>query len=123
MQFVVLEKAKQGPPWIGVDFDGTLAEHPKGEFKEKDLKPIGPMVSRVKRWLKDGKDVHILTARASRESFSKKKVKKQTKIIQKWCKRYLGRKLPVTAEKNQALAAIYDNIAYHVVKDTGRVVR
>lgn len=123
MRFVVLEKAKQGPPWIGVDFDGTLAEHPKGEFKKKDLKPIAPMVSRVKRWMKDGKDVHILTARVSPESFSKKKVKKQRKVIRKWCKKHLGRKLPVTSEKNQALSAIYDNIAYHVVKDKGHVVR
>jgi len=120
MNYYVLIKSKGEHGWIGVDWDGTIVEHPKGDFKE--FTPIPRMVSRVKRWLDQGRDVRILTARVSPESFGKKKIKKQKKLIQKACEKYFGYKLPVTAEKDHLMIALYDDRAHHVEKDTGRVV-
>lgn len=120
---IVLIKSKDHMPWIGVDFDGTLIEHPKADFKKKDLTPVPRMVSRVKGWLKEGKDVRILTARVSPESFGKKKIKKQKHIIQGWCKKHLGKKLPVTCEKDHKLVAFYDDRAFRVQHDTGKIIR
>ena len=56
--------------WIGVDLDGTLAT-----FDASDPDVVGPpipaMVQRVKRWLQEGREVRIVTARAARQSFDK----------------------------------------------------
>jgi hypothetical protein len=51
--------------WIGVDFDGTLADYSQGW--QGDLVfggPIRLMVDRVKRWLEEGYEVRVMTARA-----------------------------------------------------------
>ena len=49
--------------WIGVDLDGTLAEY--HGWNGSIGKPIAPMVDRVKRWLAEGVEVRIMTARVS----------------------------------------------------------
>lgn len=49
--------------WIGVDLDGTLAKDNGWKGIEHIGEPIDPMVKRVKRWRKAGKNVKIFTAR------------------------------------------------------------
>ena len=51
--------------WIGVDFDGTLVQDKAWEGPETCGEPIPLMINKVKIWLEDGKDVQIVTARAS----------------------------------------------------------
>lgn len=53
--------------WIGVDFDGTLAEYDGTDWYNAGA-PIVPMVERVKRWLADGLEVRIVTARVSKRN-------------------------------------------------------
>ena len=54
--------------WIGVDLDGTLATH-DGKRSQRIGAPIPAMVERVKMWLREGREVRIVTARAARTSF------------------------------------------------------
>ena len=54
--------------WIGVDLDGTLARH-DGNQSKRIGEPIPAMVERVKMWLREGREVRLVTARAARSSF------------------------------------------------------
>ena len=49
--------------WIGVDLDGTLAEYDKWVSPTHIGKPILRMVKRVQKWLAEGRQVKIMTAR------------------------------------------------------------
>lgn len=49
--------------WIGVDLDGTLAEYNGWQGIDHIGKPIPKMVNRVKKWLSEGVQVKIFTAR------------------------------------------------------------
>ena len=97
-----------------VDFDGTLAVY-RGWFIAGE--PIEEMVDRVKRWIAEGKDVRIFTARVA----PGKDEARQRELVQQWCWDYLGRELPVTNAKDGGTEAIYDDKAFRVEKNTGRV--
>ena len=107
-------------PWIGVDFDGTLAEyHGWGN----DLgKPIKPMVARIKKWLELGIEVRIMTARAySDETFeSKAEKRQQIALIKEWCKKHIGVALPVTNQKDYNMIQLWDDRAVGVEPNTGK---
>ncbi len=50
--------------WIGVDLDGTLAEHHHETFDINQIGlPLPAMVDRVRAWRKAGHEVRIFTAR------------------------------------------------------------
>ena len=49
--------------WMAVDLDGTLAHYDKFISPSHIGEPIAPMVARVKKWLSQGKEVRIFTAR------------------------------------------------------------
>ena len=55
--------------WIGVGLDGTLAEYDEWRGAQYIGKPVGPMMKRVKRWLKADVPVKILTPRANIPDF------------------------------------------------------
>ncbi len=107
-----------GETWIGVDFDGTLAKrapwngHGQGEPGE----PIPLMIKRVKQWLKEGKTVKILTARVSSVVPDREDGRK---LVKAWCKKYIGRELEVTAEKDIYMRELWDDRAVQVLPDTG----
>lgn len=50
--------------WIGVDFDGTLAEKQEPFDPKSCGAPVEPMIERVKALLEEGREVRIFTARA-----------------------------------------------------------
>src|SRR5207344_2652938 len=52
--------------WIGVDLDGTLAYYDQWRGPEHIGEPVPAMLERVQRWLAEGKDVRIFTARVER---------------------------------------------------------
>lgn len=97
--------------WIGVDFDGTLAVHDTGE-------PIPAMVERVKRWVAEGQEVRIVTARVN-QPVLKGQNPIQRQYVERWCRRYLGVTLKVTASKDPYMIELWDDRAVHVVRDTG----
>lgn len=97
--------------WIGVDLDGTLAEY--GGFKGKDNigDPIPKMLARVHKWLSEGKEVRIFTARAW--------LPEQIPPVKAWCKKWIGVELEVTNVKDFAMIELWDDRAIQVIANTG----
>jgi hypothetical protein len=111
--------------WIGVDLDGTLAHF--GCDWPHDYKligePIPAMVERTKRWIADGEDVRIFTARMDcfHPIFGKVPAENVRRPIEEWCLKHLGKVLPITNRKDYWCKAIYDDRAHNVETDTGRL--
>ena len=116
--------------WYGVDFDGTLAHY--HNFKGAGVlgAPIPLMVDRVKKWLAEGKDVRIFTARvwhpdvtsrvSEHEYNSRCAEAREARIaIKQWCYDQFGRELPITCEKDYGCIEIWDDRAVQVIKNTG----
>lgn len=115
--------------WIGVDFDGTLAHYDSWQGTTLG-DPIQPMVDRVKRWLADGWEVRILTARVSSRN-EKMRLENGEEIweseahraaIEEWCEKHIGQKLRVTAEKDFQMVELWDDRAVTVGKNTGKIL-
>jgi hypothetical protein len=127
--------------WIGVDFDGTLAEYGTWIGPDHVGKPVGAMLFRVKKWLADGREVRIFTARAfplgciepdtvlpntaaaddlivSREHVAAIAVQ----AIREWCREHLGQVLTVTCVKDYGMVELYDDRAVQVRMNTGELV-
>lgn len=103
--------------WIGVDLYGTLAKYESGQWPEIG-EPIAPMVERVKKWLAEGKDVRIVTARVG-GIVSLEEADAQIVRIMAWCERVLGESLSVQSEKDYDMIELWDDRAVQVVKNTG----
>lgn len=102
--------------WVGVDLDGTLAEYNGWQGPQHIGKPIPEMVARVKQWLKSGQKVKIFTARAFQAT------EEDLLAIQDWCEEHIGQPLEVTNEKDFAMIALYDDRAFRVEFNTGKVL-
>jgi hypothetical protein len=102
--------------WIGVDLDGTLARSSAWKGSDHIGEPIPAMVDRVKVWLSEGKDVRLFTARAFNPS------REEVDLMADWCEKHLGRIIPITCEKDMHMAALYDDRAVQVIKNTGELV-
>jgi hypothetical protein len=105
--------------WIGVDLDATLAEY-HGWNDGTIGAPIPEMTSRVRVWLADGKDVRILTARVAAMGRDPQEVAAARTAIEDWCFEHLGRRLPVTSEKDFGMFELWDDRAVRVIPNTGR---
>ena len=106
--------------WIGVDFDGTLAEYHgyRSVASGHMPAPIMPMVNRVKEWLLADREVKIFTARVC-SKLSKEQIREQKKFIEAWCEQYIGTKLDITNEKDFFMVELWDNIAVGVIENKG----
>ncbi len=102
--------------WIGVDFDGTLAEY-HGWVPELGA-PVPAMVARVKAWRAEGVPVRIVTARVASEDHCAD----QILLIEAWCREHIGEVLPITATKDPAMLELWDDRAVTVEPNTGRVI-
>ena len=116
--------------WIGVDLDGTLAVY-RGWNGGEIGEPVPAMVERVKRWLAEGQDVRIFTARVgvcgeysdeSLRTANEDFAREQETLIGDWCERHLGVRLKVTAVKDFTLVELWDDRAIQVVANTGQIV-
>lgn len=105
-------------PWIGVDFDGTLALDGGNHDNPAALgEPVPLMLARVKAWLAEGMEVRIVTARVSPPA-SRYAVKARA-AIRAWCVRHLGRALKVTCSKDMDMLELWDDRAVRVITNTG----
>jgi hypothetical protein len=115
--------------WIGVDFDGTLAEYDGWKGAATLGKPIPLMVARVRQWLLEGKKVKIMTARVfpigtcwyddlcpDEQSFD---AQFALRAIQEWCLLHIGQVLEVTCIKDYGMIELWDDRAVQVVSNTG----
>lgn len=104
-------------PHYLVDFDRTLAYYESWDVSGPALgRPIMPNVERVKRWLAEGTEVRIFTARASGTNPRRDK---DVEAIKLWCMEQFNEILAVVCEKNFATIAILDDLAMAVEPNTG----
>jgi hypothetical protein len=128
--------------WIAVDLDGTLAQYGTWAGPTEIGEPIPAMVERVKKWLADGVEVRIFTARAyplgyvhEHDGHELMPVDVSSQIpmayellvahsavhaIQEWCLKHIGRRLPVTCVKDYKMYELWDDRAVQVERNTGR---
>lgn len=118
------KRAHKDERWIGVDLDGTLAHYDGFKGPTVIGAPIPAMVERVKRWLAQGKQVKIFTARVyAKENEDPKQAEEARAAIEKWSKQHLGRVLPVTYKKDRNMVRLYDDRARQVQFNTGKLFR
>ena len=108
--------------WIGVDFDGTLAQYFGTENIKNPGAPVKSMVQRVKEWLDEGITVKVFTARVCSLQ-SKEQIAEQRELIEAWCVTHIGRKLEVTCEKDFNMVELWDNRAVGVIENSGIPLR
>lgn len=124
--------------WIGVDFDGTLAQYGTWVSPTHCGQPIVPMVERVRRWLAEGREVRIFTARVfpittamrpdDRVSIEDAnggrmlEAAAAVEAIRAWCREHLGQVLTVTCVKDYAMVELYDDRCVQVRPNTGELV-
>lgn len=110
--------------WIGVDLDGTLAHYEGWQGADHVGEPIPEMLERVQRWLTEGKNVRIFTARVSSDGSAKRDTDAAVArlAINAWCEKHLGRTLRITNVKDFAMVELWDDRAVQVVCNTGRPV-
>jgi hypothetical protein len=104
--------------WIGVDLDGTLAEYDGWQGIGHVGAPITAMADRVRRWLKEGREVRILTARVSRVGSEEAATARA--FIERWSEEHLGVALQVTCMKDFGMDELWDDRAVAVEPNTGR---
>ena len=107
--------------WIGVDLDGTLAVNIKGQDAMEVGDPIMPMLRRVKQWLKDGEDVRIFTARVAPHTLAYNGFALEDVVskIEKWCRTFVGKVLPITCIKDLLMKEMWDDRAVAVRHNDG----
>lgn len=111
--------------WIGVDLDGTLAEYNGWTDNPFEIGPPVPkMIERVKQWLREEKQVWIVTARVNFEGRvgPEEDPSYQAQVqysIDMWCIRYIGRALPVTYKKNHSMIELWDDRVVQIIPNTG----
>lgn len=106
--------------WIGVDLDGTLARYEGWKGPTHIGEPIPLMVQRVIRWLNDGREVRIFTARVSTLDHAERIAIEAA--IRVWCMRQFGQWLVVTCVKDFQMEELWDDRAVQVKMNTGESV-
>jgi len=99
--------------WTAVDLDGTLAEY-HGWQGDLIGDPIDPMLQRVRKMIRDGKDVRIFTARMYHDDDGRHR-----KAIEAWCFEHTGKVLPITNCKDYGMLELYDDRAIQVIPNIG----
>jgi hypothetical protein len=104
--------------WIGVDLDGTLAYYEAGKWRgiEHIGEPIAPMVERVRRWVEEGREVRIFTARICEDR------KRVTEVVHAWLHKQGLPSLAVTNEKDYGMIELWDDRAVQVKMNEGEPV-
>lgn len=105
--------------WIGVDLDGTLAVYDGWKGPTHIGSPVTAMVERVKRWLSEGWEVRVFTARISGGS---PEGDLAYHAIRAWTLEHIGVSLPVTNVKDFAMVELWDDRAVQVIPNTGQPV-
>lgn len=118
--------------WIAVDLDGTLAFYDHWRGPEHIGDPIPAMVERVRRWLAEGNDVRIFTARVdggtvalsmgNPDGAQCRDIAAVASHIEAWCQRHLGRVLPITCTKDYGMVELWDDRCVQVIPNTGHTL-
>lgn len=106
--------------YIAVDLDGTLAHYDPSDPEKlsKVGKPISRMLQRVRMWLREHKEVRIMTARVFDDPDGY-----QENLIQDWTETHLGMRLIVQCHKDYNMIELWDDRAVSVVNNSGGFAR
>ena len=96
---------------IAVDLDGTLAYYNGFEGNHIIGAPIPAMFFRVQRWIEEGEEVVIFTARAENVE--------DTRFVKRWLKYHGLGGLRVTNIKEKGFVEIWDDRAFRIERNTG----
>jgi hypothetical protein len=99
-------------PWVGVDFDGTLAVYDGWQEPGTIGGPVMPMVDRIQKILGEGMTVKIFTARSTKLCHI---------AIREFCQYHFGEELEITNQKDRYMIYFFDDRAVRVVKNVGAV--
>lgn len=127
--------------WIGVDFDGTLATYGTWAGASHVGEPIAPMVERVKRWLAEGREVRVFTARMFPQTVPVNDENVAAVVgalqhlggrwgeagvaidaIRAWCRQHIGQTLTITCVKDYGMVELWDDRAVQVRANTGEML-
>jgi hypothetical protein len=112
--------------WYGVDLDRTLVYYDKYQGADHIGEPIQPMVDMVKQMLAKGHEVRIFTARVwLPEEPNNRELEEHMAAhvaITNFCEEQFGYRLAITCSKDKYCIGLYDDIAFHVEPNTGRVL-
>ncbi len=97
--------------WIGVDLDGTLALYDGWQGPKHIGPPIPEMEKRVWDWITEGREVRIVTARASDLS--------QIPVVKEWLKTHGFPDLRVVNYKDYGMIQLWDDRCVQVNPNTG----
>lgn len=98
--------------WIGVDLDGTLARYDGWRGIEHIGEPVPAMMERVRRWLQEGREVRIFTARTGNPA--------ALPFIWRWLEYHGLPRLVITNAKDFEMDELWDDRAVQVEPNTGR---
>jgi hypothetical protein len=104
-----------------IDFDGTLAKEVKPYNPKEAGPPIKSTIKLVKQWMKDREKIVIFTSRVCSTAHTITEIRYARKLITAWCRHYLGKSFPITAEKHPK-AIMYDNRAHRIETNTGKIL-
>lgn len=105
--------------WIAVDLDGTLAFYDHWRGPDHVGEPIMPMVERVRKWLAEGRDVRIFTARVGGTSEEREAA---IPAICRFSVDQFGHPLPITCQKDYGMIELWDDRCVQVIPNTGRTI-
>lgn len=103
--------------WIAVDLDGTLAHYDGWIHHTHVGEPVPQMLSRVRRWINQGRTVRIFTARVSAPEPERSEA---IAAIQNWLVQCGLPPLEVTNVKDFKMVEMWCDRAVGVVPNTGR---
>ena len=125
--------------WIGVDLDGTCFTYYEWVGWNVFGDPIQPMLDRIKRWLNEGRDVRVVTARVGLPIFRNAgedvysgnmkstcyvtgaafSDRMMINAIQDLFFHHVGKRLPVQCYKDAHMIELWDDRAVQVIPNTG----
>lgn len=112
---------------IAVDFDGTLAQYEGYKGVGVYGEPVLSMLERVRRWVAEGREVVIFTARVAprieddgRQDWSDSKAERY--LIQQWLIKHKLPRLEVTCIKHKRIKEFWDDRAVSIETNTGQPI-
>lgn len=118
-------------PWYGFDLDGCAAKSIEPFDAGRIGEPIASIVDLMYEMMRQSKRIKIFTARVcetgqlshiSGHIADRAFADWQHSLITLWNKRNLGRDIEVTCIKDFLCLEIYDDRAWRVAKNTGKIV-
>lgn len=102
---------------IAVDLDGTLAEYHGWKGNDHIGDPIPEMMDRVHKWIAEGHEVSIFTARVSGEDSRSARF-----YIRRWLQGHNLDFIPITCIKDKHFDEFWDDRAIRIERNTGKIL-